>query len=319
MIGQSPAFKVVQRMIARIAVYSASVLIQGETGTGKELAARAIHYASPRRDHPFVPVNCGALPDSLVENELFGHARGAFTDARTSRPGLVALAARGTLFLDEVDALTGRGQVALLRFLQDQHFRPLGQDSESVADVRVIAASNRDLGHAVAAGSFRQDLFYRLRLFELNMPPLRERREDIPALATLFVAQASAQFGKPVLSIHPDTLAWFAKYDWPGNVRELEHLLYREFLLAEGSSVSIKPPEALDASAMRADDENPMPTYIVAKKRAIDDFESRFLSSLMEQTGGNISAAARLSGTERRHLGRLLRKHHLIRQPSPQA
>jgi DNA-binding NtrC family response regulator len=312
MIGRSPAFKAVESLIRRIAVFSAPVLIQGETGTGKELAARAIHYASQRRDRPFVPVNCGALPDSLIENEFFGHARGAFTDARDDAPGLIALAANGTLFLDEVDTLTNRGQVTLLRFLEDKHFRPLGGRGEQRVDVRIIAASNRCLAAAVADGHFRQDLLYRLRLFEINLPPLRERQEDIAALASHFVELASAQFGKPVLPIHADTLAWFQRYDWPGNVRELEHLVFREFLLAEGKAILIDAPPALRETESGRQ-ETPL-KYGAAKKRAITDFESRFLSQLIEQAGGNISAAARLSGTERRHLGRLLRKHQLTKQ-----
>jgi DNA-binding NtrC family response regulator len=316
MIGQSPAFRAVEQLIARIAVYSAPVLIQGETGTGKELAARAIHYASPRRNYPFVPVNCGSLPDSLIENELFGHARGAFTDARADQLGLIGLANRGTLFLDEVDLLSYRGQVTLLRFLQDQHFRPLGGGGEQLADVRIIAASNRSLTAAVASKDFRQDLFYRLKVLELDLPPLRERRADIPVLANYFVERASVQFGKPVLPVEGDTLAWFAQYEWPGNVRELEHLICRGFLLAEGGAVSIDPPTHLCDLKPGSAERNAQSNYVAAKRRAINDFEKRFLAQLIDQAGGNISAAARLCGTERRHLGRLLRKHQLTKQVS---
>jgi len=313
MVGRSAVFRSVERLISQIAMYEAPVLVQGETGTGKDLAARAIHYASARRNRPFVPVNCGALPDSLIDNELFGHARGAFTDARDDQPGLVALAAQGTLFLDEIDALTIRGQVTLLRFLQDHHFRPLGGRGEQVADVRIIAASNRCLEDLVAAGTFRQDLFYRLRLLEVTMPPLRERRDDMAELAAHFVQVASVRFGKQPLPVHSDTLAWFERYDWPGNVRELEHVIYREFLLAEGPVISIVPPNGLRSSGTSTAAQEESLNYLMAKKRAINDFESRFLTRLIEKTDGNISAAARLCGTERRHLGRLLRKHQMTK------
>jgi len=313
MIGQSEAFRSVRRLVSLMADFDAPVLIEGETGTGKELVARAIHYDSARASGPFVPVNCGGMPDALIENELFGHRRGAFTDARDDQPGLVALARYGTLFLDEVDALSERGQVALLRFLQDQHFRPLGSRQEERADVRLIAASNQDLAAKVAAGAFRQDLMYRLRVLELCVPPLRARRDDLTLLAQHFVDCASRRFGKPSKTIHPDTLAWFARYDWPGNVRELEHLVYRAFLLGQGDEISIPAPESLGRHDATACPPSLPRNYLLAKKQAISDFENRFLKNLIAETHGNISAAARLAGTERRHLGRLLRKHQLTK------
>src|SRR5512145_151026 len=179
MIGRSPAFRIADALMNKMCAYDAPVVIEGETGTGKELAARAIHYRGARAARPFVPVNCGAIPDSLIESELFGHRRGAFTDARTDKPGLVDLARGGTLFLDEVDALTPKAQVTLLRFLQDHQFRPLGGRSEEQADVRIVTASNRVLERQVEAGAFRIDLLYRIKLLHLTLPPLRERRADI--------------------------------------------------------------------------------------------------------------------------------------------
>jgi DNA-binding NtrC family response regulator len=285
------------------------VLIEGETGTGKELVARAIHYASSRRDRPFVPVNCGALPDPLIENELFGHRRGAFTDARDDQMGLIALASGGTLFLDEIDSLTPKGQVALLRFLQDQRFRPLGGQREERAEVRIVVASNRCLERQVEAGTFRLDLLYRLKLMYLQLPPLRERHGDIPLLAEHFIGVASARFGKAPKMLDPATLAWFEHYTWPGNVRELEYIVYREFLLADGPNISISAPASLSSgSAVHADS---IVNYKHAKRLAMTEFEHRFLKRLIERANGNVSAAARISGTERRHLGRLLKKHQI--------
>jgi two-component system response regulator GlrR len=308
MIGESAAFRAVARLIERMAVYDAPVLIEGETGTGKELAARAIHYGGERGDRPFVPVNCGALPDSLIESELFGHRRGAFTDARDDRPGLVSLAHFGTLFLDEVDALTPKAQVTLLRFLQDQQYRPLGGRREERADVRVIAASNRPLDDLVERGAFRIDLMYRLKLMHLQLPPLRDRHGDVALLARHFLEVGSARFRRTVRPLAPETLAWFERYAWPGNVRELEHVVYHGLLLCDDAVITIAPPAALAAVGDAARDDE---SYRHAKQRAIADFERSYLARLIDETHGNISAAARLAGTERRHFGRLLKKHRL--------
>jgi DNA-binding NtrC family response regulator len=304
MLGRSPAFRVVEALIRKISAFDAPVLIEGETGTGKELAARAIHYGGARAGRRFVPVNCGALPDSLIENELFGHRRGAYTDAQHDRPGLVEVAHGGTLFLDEVDTLTPKGQVTLLRFLQDQHFRPVGGRREEQVDTRIIAASNRVLERQVAAGEFRLDLLYRLKLLHLTLPPLRDREGDPELLAEHFVSVGAARFNKPALPLDPAMVAWFAAYHWPGNVRELENLVLREFLLAEGDFISIAAP--LTLAGGRAE---PSVNYRQAKNRAINEFETRFLRNLMGRANGNISAAARISGTERRHLSRLLKKY----------
>jgi DNA-binding NtrC family response regulator len=293
-----------------MAVYDAPVLIEGETGTGKELAARAIHYGGERRDRPFVPVNCGALPDSLIESELFGHRRGAFTDARHDQPGLVSLAHFGTLFLDEVDALTPKAQVTLLRFLQDQQYRPLGGRREERVNVRVIAASNRPLDELVGSGGFRIDLLYRLKLMHLQLPPLRERTGDIALLARHFVEIGSARFRCAVRPLADETLDWFDRYTWPGNIRELEHVVYHGLLLGEGPAIVIAPPATLhERPRVGACDES----YRRAKEQAIAEFERSYLARVIDQAHGNITAAARLAGAERRHLGRLLKKHRLVK------
>ncbi len=313
MIGRSPVFLRVVAQLDRIAASHATVLLEGETGTGKELVAREIHYRSARAKQPFIPVNCGALPDSLLENELFGHARGAYTDAKAARPGLVDLANHGTLFLDEVDALTPKAQVTLLRFLQDQRFRPLGGLQERVADVRIVAASNRSLEQAANLREFRLDLLYRLRLLYLVLPPLRERHGDAALLADHFIQLASQRFGGPVRPLHSTTVAWLDRYCWPGNVRELENLVYQAFLVSEGPEVLIDPPAGAfpDGAAEAA----PL-SYAVAKAHAIAAFERNFLHRALESAGGNVSAAARLIGTERRHLGRLLKKHGIAANPN---
>jgi DNA-binding NtrC family response regulator len=314
MIGQSEAFRTVQALIDKVAAFDAPLLIEGETGTGKELAARAVHYTGARREGPFVPVNCGAIPDQLIENELFGHHRGAFTDAREDQTGLVALTRGGTLFLDEVDTLTPKGQVTLLRFLQDQQFRPLGGRREQKADVRIVSASNRSLDRQVECGEFRQDLLYRLKLMYLRLPPLRERRGDIALLAEHFVRVGSARFGIPARPLDPATLAWFECYHWPGNIRELENLVHREFLLAEGAQISIPAPPGIIATVSGDATLN----YRRAKTQAITEFERRFLVQLITRANGNVSAAARIGGTERRHLGRLLKKYRISKLPSSQ-
>jgi DNA-binding NtrC family response regulator len=310
MIGHSEAFHVVERLIDKMAAYDAPVLIEGETGTGKELAARSIHYRGRRRERPFVPVNCGALPDPLIESELFGYRRGAFTDARDDQPGLVALANSGTLFLDEVDALTLKAQVTLLRFLENQQYRPLGARREEQTDTRVIAASNRPLNGMVEVGQFRIDLLYRLNLMQLHLPPLRERQGDVALLSQHFLEIGSARFGLPVRPFAAETLAWFERYSWPGNIRELEHLVYRGLLLCEGSVIAIAPPLSLCTPTLVSGTEN---SYRHAKQQAMADFEHAYLARLIEQAKGNISVAARIARTERRHLGRLLKKHHLGR------
>ena len=310
MIGRAPAFTAMLGRLDRIAACDATVLLEGETGTGKELVAREIHYRSPRRDRPFVPVNCGALPEALIENELFGHARGAFTDARNAQPGLVDLARGGTLFLDEIDTASPKTQVTFLRFLQDCRFRPLGGREERRADVRIVAASNQDLASLARTNAFRLDLFYRLRLLHVVLPALRERPGDPTLLAEHFVEVASERFGgapRPIDRVGSD---WLEAYSWPGNVRELENRVYRAYLEVDDGPVRVSPPDGV------VPQEAPTSmTYADAKARAIRAFERRFLSRALQRADGNISAAARMIGTERRHLGRLLKKHGIEASP----
>jgi two-component system response regulator GlrR len=312
LMGEAPAFSAVIQLVRKFAGADAPVLIEGETGSGKELIARAIHYLSRRCDQPFIPLNCGAIPDNLVESELFGHVRGAFTDARHSRVGVVMQASGGTLFLDEIDALSTKGQVTLLRFLQDQRCRPIGQDREHFCDARILAASNRSLKELVARDRFRNDLLYRLDILSLNVPALRERAEDIEVLAQHFVARFCMQYGLPAKTLHPATLRWMQSHRWPGNVRELENLIHRLVLLAEGSEILFCGQENRTTNSSLADAgmaDPSYPTFHSAKAHAIADFERRYLTRLLEAAAGNVSNAARLAGKERRTLGKLLKKH----------
>jgi transcriptional regulator with PAS, ATPase and Fis domain len=314
MIGDSAAFDAARSLIVRIARRDASVLIEGETGTGKEVAARAIHYGSARGDGPFVPINCGAIPDSLFEAELFGHARGAFTDAKHGSPGILALAEGGSLFLDEVDSLSAKAQVALLRFLQDGKFRRIGEGVQRQANVRVLAASNRSLADLVAGGLFRVDLYYRLNVMYVELPPLRERDTDVLALARHFVQALGLRHGTPALELDADSHAWLCAQPWPGNIRQLQNLIEREVLLAErGGALRLsvlEPPRACQGEAQRAQHALEW-NYRKAKARMLDDFNRAFLLRLMRFSNGNVSEAARACGKERRDLGRLLRKYAL--------
>jgi len=312
MIGKSDSFLEMCRLIDKLATCNAPVLIEGETGTGKELAARTIHYLGARRDKPFVPVNCGAIPDLLIENEFFGHRKGAFTDARDDQVGLIAHAHSGTLFLDEVDALSPKGQVTLLRFLQDRQYRPLGGECERDADVRIIAASNTNLTKLAETGQFRTDLLYRLKILWLELPPLRERTGDPELLANHFVRVGSKRFDKSIKTFHPTTLEWFECYGWPGNIRELENWVYRELLLADDPEIRIglvNPSQPGQYSGVIESLD-----YCQAKAKAVESFEVKFLTTLMEKAKGNVTAAAKMAGTERRHLGRLLKKYGIDKE-----
>lgn len=312
MIGASPAFRETIRLLDRFARYDVPVLIVGETGTGKELAARAVHDRGIRADCPFVPINCGAIPDTLIENELFGHERGAFTDADRAQRGLISAAHTGTLFLDEVDALSPKAQVALLRFLQDAQYRPLGGGCQAHADVRVIAASNTRLDDLVTLGAFRSDLLYRLEILHVVMPPLRARDGDPALLATHFIEKLSHRYSEPVKSISPATLAWFDRYAWPGNIRELENLICRSYVLADGEVLECPAADA-DTLAESASDRVLQMHLAPAKALAVEAFERRYLESLLTRTSGNVTLAASLAGTERRALGKMLKKHRIDR------
>jgi DNA-binding NtrC family response regulator len=304
MIGNSAAFLATVKLILRIAQRDATVLVEGETGTGKELAARAIHYSGPRRKGPFVPVNCGAIPESLVESELFGHRQGAFTDAKQAAPGILLLAHGGTVFLDEVDSLSPKAQVTLLRFLQERTIRRVGETLERPVNLRVVAAASRSLEALVERGLFRSDLFYRLNIMYVVIPPLRERGSDIELLAAHFIAQLSRRYGGPS-TLDAASIAWLYTQSWPGNVRQLENFLEREYLLGEGLTelrFSVLGEPACEP-------ERECWNYRAAKARVVESFNRRYLGELMRLTRGNVTLAARAAGKERRDFGRLLRKY----------
>lgn len=319
MIGRSEAFLDSLRLIEKIGRCDAPVLIEGETGTGKELAARAIHYGGARKAFPFIPVNCGAIPDALVENELFGHKSGAYTDARRDHVGLVAHARHGTLFLDEVDALSPKSQVTLLRFLQDQQYRPLGGGETRIADVRVITACNTDLARLTEAGGFRLDLMYRIKLLHLCLPPLRERGDDVVLLAEHVLAACAARYGTEK-RLDAASRAWLLRQRWPGNVRELENIICREYLLSEDAVIRIGMPEACPMTAATPEKPPLTPRFIgfgQAKTHAVGAFERGYLEDALASAGGNVTRAARLAGKERRAFGKLLKKHGIDRnQPA---
>jgi two-component system, NtrC family, response regulator GlrR len=305
-VGNSPAFFKEISKIPLLAKCNASVLISGETGTGKEVCARAIHYLSPRANKPFIPLNCGAIPTELVENELFGHERGAFTGAGESQVGLIQEADGGTLFLDEIDSLPVLSQVKLLRFLQEREYRPLGSTKTCQADVRIIAATNSDPEEAVRAGKLRQDLYYRLNVIPLVLPPLRERREDIMPLARHFLAKYSAEFEKQLTDFSAEAVRLLVSYDWPGNVRELEHVVVRAVVLS--TQTLIRDADiSLPARASAALPES----FQGAKSKIIAEFEKTYVERALLMNHGNISRAARAAKKSRRAFWELIRKHQI--------
>jgi DNA-binding NtrC family response regulator len=303
LVGESPDFLAILQKIPQIAKCDANVLIEGETGTGKEVYARAIHYRSARASKPFVPVNCGAIPVELVENELFGHERGAFTSAFALQAGLIEEANGGTLFLDEIDCLPPLAQVKLLRFLQEKEYKPLGSTRLRRADVRIIAASNLDLEKATQNGKMRQDLFYRLNVISLTLPPLRERRDDIPLLTRYFVTRYAAEFNKGLNGIAPDALHVLMAYNWPGNVRQLQHVIERATVMAEGSQLTTKDldiPISPDCESLRE-----------AKAKEIAKFEKNYIQGLLSVCNGNITRAAEVAQKNRRALWQLIQKYRI--------
>jgi DNA-binding NtrC family response regulator len=320
LIGRSASFRAALACLQQWSRVDATVLISGETGTGKELAARALHYLGSRCSGPFVPVNCGAITDSLLEAELFGHVRGAFTDAKQDARGMIALAEGGTLFLDEVDALSPRAQAALLRFVQDHSYRPVGGARFQRGDVRLVAASNADLEALCAQRAFREDLLYRLNLLAVALPPLREREGDALLLAQSFVQRLCRQYG---VRRHLDAQSEDALQrprPWRGNVRELEHRVHRAYLAARGSAIDLALDRAgagtgAPAAPAAAIDHAGAVDFAQAKAKAIADFERSYLRGLLQQAQGNLSLAARLAGKERSRFGKLVKKYGLQREP----
>jgi len=302
LLGQSPPMVAIYRLVARVAATDTTVLVQGETGTGKELVARAIHYASPRAERPFVAIDCAALPETLFESELFGHERGAFTGAVQSRRGLLETADGSTCFLDEISELSPGLQAKLLRVLQERVLRRVGGNDPIPINLRLIAATNRDLRKRVEEGGFREDLYYRLNGVTITMPPLRERGADVSLLANDFVQRYGAASGKRLEGFAPEALALLTAYRWPGNVRELEHTVERAVALARSGVILPEdlPPE------VRA--ENPRAPELPAGRMTLDEVKRWYVGAVLDETGGNKLRAAELLGIDRRTLYRILER-----------
>jgi DNA-binding NtrC family response regulator len=307
LVYTSEACARVAAKIPMIASCEANVLILGETGTGKEVCANAIHYLSARAPRPWIAVNCGAIPAELMEAELFGHVKGAYTTAHASRTGLVREAESGTLFLDDIDAMPLSAQVKLLRFLQEREYRQVGSNTLLHADVRVIAASNCDLSALVTRGAFRQDLYYRLNVLRLDLPALRNRSEDIAVLAPHFIKAFAREFRRQVSTLSPCATLKLCAHDWPGNVRELKHVLERAVLLSSGPILQAK-----DIQIDRAQEPDRRDgSFQSTKSRAVEEFERNYLRRVLVAYGGNISQAAKAAKKDRRAFFELMRKHSM--------
>ena len=318
MIGQSAQMRSVFKLVETVSYSSATVLIQGESGTGKELVARAIHFRSPRKDKPFVAVNCSALTDTLLESELFGHVKGAFTGATAHKKGLFEAADGGTIFLDEIGDVPTATQVRLLRVLQEGEIKRVGASDSIKVDVRVIAASNVDLAKAKEQGKFREDLYYRLNVITVNLPPLRDRPEDIPLLASHFLAMYAGKLGKKIIGFQQDAMEALTVNRWEGNVRELENVIERAVVLTPNESIHLEdlPPGFRDAPKGAGEVEifslAHLP-YAHAKRLAMRAFERRYLSALLEKNHDNVSSAARAAGVDRSNFRRLLKQYEVGR------
>jgi|ERR1044071_4474340 DNA-binding NtrC family response regulator len=311
LMGRAPAMIELYKEIARVAPSRTTVLVMGESGTGKELVARAIHKHSPRADKHFVAVNCGALTETLLEAELFGHVRGAFTGAVTERRGLWEEASGGTLFLDEIGETSPAMQVKLLRALQEGEVKRVGSSQTARVDTRVVAATNRDLEREVKEGNFREDLFYRLSVVAVHVPPLRERRGDIPLLAEHFLRAASAKAGRGRLKLAEETLKMMVAYNWPGNVRELESLVEYAALHARGSEVLPEDlPAKLQTSEIRAASRSPLPA-LFEDLPSLDEVERRYLQHVLKMVNGNRTRAAEILGVDRRTLYRMAERFRI--------
>ena len=307
LIGWSPAMQAVYKTIGRIVDSDVTVLIRGESGTGKELVARAIHCNSPRRSGPFVKVNCASIPENLLESELFGHEKGAFTGATARKLGKFELAEEGTLFLDEIGDLQLDAQAKILRFLQEKELQRIGSPYTKKLNVRVLAATNRDIEASVAKGLFREDLFYRLNVMRIHLPPLRERKDDIPLFILHFIQVFNREFGKRILGVTPEAERRLLRYDWPGNIRELRNIIERAVHLATGpylteELIQVERPPRISAGPVSLGTEGPF---------SLREMERRYATSLLESLKGNKSKAAHILGISRARLRRILEAKEL--------
>ncbi len=314
-VGSSVPMRQLRAAIERVAEQGVSILIQGESGTGKELVAQAVHDRSPRKHKPFVAVNCGAIPESLIDSELFGHAKGSFTGALTDRAGFFVEAEGGTIFLDEIGDMPLAVQARLLRVLQEQEVRPVGSSSTKKVDVRVIAASHVDLNHAAEQGKFRKDLYYRLNVVVLTIPPLRERLEDLPDLTARFM---QAHAGGAPITVNSSALDAMMNYTWPGNVRELQNCLISAIALRTGDIIGV---ESLPSHIRKVRGSMPIPlpelegdeplSLVEAKRRVSQAFERDYLQQIMQRAQGSVAEAARMAGIDRTNFRRLLQRHNI--------
>ena len=306
LVGRCETFLAEVNKIPLIARSDANVLISGETGTGKEIFARCIHYLSRRASKPFIPVSCGALPADLFENELFGHERGAFTGALTAQAGLIREAEGGSLFLDDIDCIPIGAQMKILRFLQEKEFRPLGASRVQPSDTRIIASTNAELAKAVSQDVFRRDLFYRLNVIAVTLPALRDRIEDIPLLAQHFIAKYNEELYGPIKNLSPRALQKLMNYDWPGNVRELENIIERAVVFSPRSLIAAEDiclPESEACPEVK--------TFKEAKSQAVTQFEKKYIQDLLSAHQGNISQSAKAAQKDRRAFWELIRKHKI--------
>jgi DNA-binding NtrC family response regulator len=318
LIGSSPAMKALHMQIDRVARTSATVLITGESGTGKELVARAIHSHGPRKDKPFIPINCSTIPEPMIESELFGHLRGSFTGALRDKKGLVEEANQGTLFLDETGDLSLPMQVKLLRLLQEGEFKMVGANSIRRVDIRFIAATNQNLQEKIRKGEFREDLFYRLNVFNIHLRPLRERTEDIPVLCRHFLQKYCLLHGKKVTRFSGQLMDHLVSQEWPGNVRQLENTIERGVIMAAGEELQLadilamapEQPPCTTSSFETGEEIFDLP-FKEAKDRLIEEFETQYLTKILARHAGNVSQAARESGVKRQYLHRLIRDNKL--------
>ena len=312
-VGGSEGMQAAQRTISKVAATDATVLITGESGTGKELMARAIHNLSRRKERRFVPVDCGALCPPILESELFGHVRGAFTGASADKPGLVEAAEKGTLFLDEIGNLDPSPQQKLLRFLECGEYRSLGGVPVRRSDVRVVTATNRDLRQDVQEGRFRKDLFYRLNHVHIHLPPLRERQEDIPLLVEHFLKKTCDVLGRPRRDLEPEALETMTRYPWPGNIRELAHVIQHLVLMAEGPCLrrGDLPEDLRETGPNGVQATSGGNKYSAARRQVIDAFNASYVAEALRRNAGNVSLAARQSGLTRQNLQALMKRYRI--------